>query len=179
MYKDDEEGSVSQLSASTIESPTSDQVPEYSPEMWNNPDLEGQLTKQGHVVKNWKVRWFILQHNRLFYFKTKPNKYTTKPTGCITLKDAIINLNPKVGKSNCIEITEKDTSKPYLIYANSKQDLDTWIQAIQEGVSRLDTQPNSVRHHLHIDSSEYTSLVRSVTLHRSFRFTVERFDLTS
>lgn len=47
---------------------------EMSPEMWNNPDMEGQLIKQGHVVKNWKLRWFVLQHNRLFYFKSKPNK---------------------------------------------------------------------------------------------------------
>ncbi len=51
---------------------------EYSPEMWNNPDIEGQLRKQGHIVKNWKIRYFILQHNKMFYFKTKPNKVPSK-----------------------------------------------------------------------------------------------------
>ncbi len=26
---------------------------------------------KGHVVKNWKTRWFIVQHDMMFYFKSK------------------------------------------------------------------------------------------------------------
>ena len=39
--------------------------------MWSKPDKQGELRKQGHVVKNWKTRWFIIQHDMMFYFKQK------------------------------------------------------------------------------------------------------------
>jgi PH domain len=32
---------------------------------------QGELTKQGHFVKSWKVRWFVLQGTYLFYFKSR------------------------------------------------------------------------------------------------------------
>jgi len=38
---------------------------------WYPNDKEGDLKKQGHVVKNWKTRWFILKGNDFFYFKKK------------------------------------------------------------------------------------------------------------
>jgi hypothetical protein len=71
-------------------------------------------------------------------------------------------VNPKVSKPNAIEIQEKDGSRVYYIYANSKQDIDIWAKAIQDAAAQKDSQPNSVKHHLHIDMSEYTSLVRSL-----------------
>lgn len=55
--------------------------------MWRDPDKEGQLVKQGpsppsaylpthpaplgHVMKNWKARWFVIKNDNLFYFKKK------------------------------------------------------------------------------------------------------------
>jgi hypothetical protein len=37
--------------------------------------MQGYLTKQGKVVKNWKRRWFVLQESRLFYYKTPTVSY--------------------------------------------------------------------------------------------------------
>lgn len=31
---------------------------------------EGYLIKEGHIVKNWKTRWFILYKDKLIYYKT-------------------------------------------------------------------------------------------------------------
>lgn len=42
--------------------------------MWGKPDKIGLLTKQGHIVKSWKPRWFVLKNHNLFYFKEKPTK---------------------------------------------------------------------------------------------------------
>lgn len=41
--------------------------------LWSVEFSKGFLVKRGHVVKNWKERWFILQDNILFYFKKKPS----------------------------------------------------------------------------------------------------------
>lgn len=42
--------------------------------MWSKPDKQGELKKQGHVVKNWKTRWFVIQHDMMFYFKNRSVK---------------------------------------------------------------------------------------------------------
>lgn len=41
------------------------------PVMWSKPDKQGELKKKGHVVHNWKNRWFILQGDKLYYFKNR------------------------------------------------------------------------------------------------------------
>ena len=135
---------------------------ELSPEMWNNPDLQGQLTKQGHFVKNWKLRWFILQHNRLFYFKVRPTKYTREPTGFIILKGATANINTKINKNPCIEIEEKATGTMYYMYSQSKESTEQWCNAIRDATLKKDTTPNSMRHHLHIDHTEFNISITEI-----------------
>jgi len=52
-----------------------------------NPDKDGFLFKLGHVVKNWKKRWFVLKDGKLFYYRSKEDK---EPTGIIPLKGASV-----------------------------------------------------------------------------------------
>ena len=57
---------------------------QLDPSTWANPDKEGELRKQGmphypiqlsyiigHIVKSWKVRWFVIKKDIMYYFKTK------------------------------------------------------------------------------------------------------------
>lgn len=30
--------------------------------------VEGWMAKQGHVIKNWKNRWFVLEGRNIFYY---------------------------------------------------------------------------------------------------------------
>jgi len=130
-----------------------DQV-EILPYMWTNPDLEGQLMKQGHIVKNWKTRWFILQHARLFYFKSKPNKWIVKPTGCIYLYNALV-YKTSVRMFSFEIVTSTASERKLLISATSQEELDIWIAAVAEASKKTEDQPNNVRHNLQvpIDSS--------------------------
>ena len=44
---------------------------EFNPSQWTSPQKVGELRKQGAIRKNWKKRWFVLQDDNLFYFKSK------------------------------------------------------------------------------------------------------------
>jgi len=67
---------------------------QIDPSAWANPEKEGELKKQGtllvllwgwtkcspsfpigHVVKNWKQRWFVVKNDTMYYFKTKKVRY--------------------------------------------------------------------------------------------------------
>ena len=55
---------------------------------------QGYMYKRGSSKKSaWRLRWFIIQHEKLYYFK---NHESIEPLGFIVLKPAIITyINPK------------------------------------------------------------------------------------
>jgi len=89
----------------------SDEI-EYTPEMWSKPDKQGELKKKGHVVKNWKSRWFVVQHDMMFYFKGRSD--LLKPKGWIPLRGATARETTKIpNKSYCIELAAPRISKTF------------------------------------------------------------------
>ncbi|MEQ2288298.1 Pleckstrin-2 [Ameca splendens] len=56
-----------------------------------NPVLrEGFLVKRGHIVHNWKARWFMLTPDKLLYYKYEGGKRDSCQRGKILLKDSVI-----------------------------------------------------------------------------------------
>lgn len=113
--------------------------PGVTAEMWSNPAKEGKLTKQGHVVKTWKSRWFILQENKLFYFKEKPKTDNPEPPlGVILLGFCTIEVtgtNSKSKEANYqFKILQSDWNegKDFLIQASSKSDMEDWVRALRQ-----------------------------------------------
>lgn len=93
-----------------------------------NPYYEGHLTKQGHLVKNWKRRWCILQNYKLGYFKTKEDD---QAAGMIPLAGCIIrDISEKTGKKFCFEIRTKERS--WAMYADSQAEYDNWTKKIAQ-----------------------------------------------
>lgn len=41
--------------------------------------MEGWMNKQGHFVKNWKTRWFVLDGTAITYAPKEVRKATTSP----------------------------------------------------------------------------------------------------
>ncbi|XP_037550752.1 pleckstrin-2 [Nematolebias whitei] len=56
----------------------------------NGPLREGFLVKRGHIVHNWKARWFVLTPDKLLYYKYKEGKRDSCQRGKILLKDCLI-----------------------------------------------------------------------------------------
>lgn len=52
--------------------------------------LCGFLPLQGHVVRNWKVRWFVLLQDKLLYYKIEGGKKEPSPKGRILLDGCTI-----------------------------------------------------------------------------------------
>jgi serine/threonine protein kinase len=93
----------------------------------------GFLTKQGHVRKNWKKRWFVLERdpargeNSLVYYKSPQNPVQR---GIIPLDDVTISLITNLDMEHCFAIFHPQR-KTYFMVADSAVDLVQWIKAIR------------------------------------------------
>ncbi|XP_054827869.1 pleckstrin-2 isoform X1 [Eublepharis macularius] len=88
---------------------------------------EGFLVKKGHVVHNWKARWFVLLQDRLLYYKLVGGKKEVSPKGSILLDCCTITCpclefenRPLVIKLN----TKNNTA--YFLDSCSREERDAW-----------------------------------------------------
>jgi len=125
--------------------------------MSSRTDKEGELKKQGHVVKNWKVRWFVLQNDKLAYYKKKGDP---KPAGVISLEGSKVKVDTKVTKkSNCFEILT-GINKVFYIQAVSKSEMEEWMSAIKKGSDFcIVGAPFNIEHNIHVDFDSETGFV--------------------
>jgi len=126
---------------------------------WRDPDKEGFLKKQGHVVKNWKTRWFILKNTNLFYFKKKGDP---KPIGEIPLEDCIIKRiadSDKIKRSCCFELYAPKMNKTFIIQAADEDEMKNWMKKIEGGSSFVVGAPFRVEHPVHVDFHSETGFV--------------------
>lgn len=116
--------------------------------VFTNSEKKGWCTKQGGRVKTWKKRWFVLKDNCLYYFKQQSD---TNPCGIIPLenllvkpfdiksKKAIFELYSPTGDIKACKLENGQLVKghhgSYLISCKSKEEMDTWIQAIQNNIA--------------------------------------------
>eukprot|EP01094_Clydonella_sp_ATCC50884_P016322 TRINITY_DN2711_c0_g1_i2.p1 TRINITY_DN2711_c0_g1~~TRINITY_DN2711_c0_g1_i2.p1 ORF type:complete len:534 (-),score=137.47 TRINITY_DN2711_c0_g1_i2:208-1680(-) len=129
------------------------------PSCWSSPTKSGELVKQGHVVKNWKTRRFVLQGNRLYYFKPG----SEKPINYVDLSGCSIETAPvSVGRSNCFQLRGTD-SKVFYIACKTDGDMREWITAI-DAASKADkcSAPQTVKHKVHISVDMETGAFQGI-----------------
>src|SRR3989338_8114685 len=92
---------------------------------------EGFLTKQGHIVKNWKLRWFVLREDGNFEYFASPSDKTPKGRLKIT-GDMKIEVHdvPKI-KPNSFILQSK---KPFLLSAETLDSRQSWIRALNNAI---------------------------------------------
>lgn len=85
------------------------------------------MAKQGHFVKNWKTRWFVLQGRHISYFANQGDR---KCKGVVELDYGTrVEENHSVGKSNCFSVITP--AKKFVFRAKDSDELAVWMQAIQ------------------------------------------------
>lgn len=90
--------------------------------------MQGYMTKEGHVRKNWKRRWFVLQDQTLKYFA---NMGDEQPAGEIQMSGAKIEDAPQKKKGdNCFGIIQ--TPKSLFIVADNQNERDSWKEMLQQ-----------------------------------------------
>ncbi|XP_029454720.1 pleckstrin-2 [Rhinatrema bivittatum] len=100
---------------------------------------EGFLVKRGHVVHNWKARWFVLQANELLYYKLEGGRRKDSCKkgkilldGCtITCPCLEYEIRPLVIKLKTKTCTE------YFLEACSREERDAWAADITEAIQAL------------------------------------------
>uniref|UniRef100_A0A674B460 Pleckstrin 2 n=1 Tax=Salmo trutta TaxID=8032 RepID=A0A674B460_SALTR len=104
-----------------------------------NPILkEGFLVKRGHVVHNWKARWFVLKPDKLLYYKYDGGKRDSCQRGRIMLTDCKISC-PFLEYDNRPLVFKLQTksSAEYFLEACSREERDQWAADIGAAVEKL------------------------------------------
>lgn len=130
--------------------------------MWTNAEKKGWMTKQGGQIKTWKRRWFVLDNNCLYYFKTPQarndfNYLTplkdTEPCGIIPLenlevrqveskkKPCLVILDPSGDPVKSCRIGSDRTvvqgnHQAFYVAAATNEEMDAWYHAINANIHR-------------------------------------------
>uniref|UniRef100_A0A8C0AWZ3 Pleckstrin 2 n=1 Tax=Buteo japonicus TaxID=224669 RepID=A0A8C0AWZ3_9AVES len=81
----------------------------------------------GHIVRNWKVRWFVLLQDKLLYYKIEGGKKEPSPKGRILLDGCTITC-PCLEYENrplLIKLKTK-TNTDYFLECCSREERDSW-----------------------------------------------------
>ncbi|XP_061749924.1 pleckstrin-2 isoform X2 [Nerophis ophidion] len=99
---------------------------------------EGFLVKRGHVVPNWKARWFVLTADKLTYFKYRSGKRDSCQRGKIALRACVVtcpfldyDTRPLVFK------LRSRNGVDHFLEACSREERDEWAADITAAVDKL------------------------------------------
>jgi PH domain len=99
---------------------------------------QGQLKKVGGKTKSWKMRWFVLRRNALFYFEARDQAHSSwKPLGSVPLKRSTVSAcapSDHGGRSNAFRVFHPQR-RTYFMQAASANERDVWIAAIAEAMA--------------------------------------------
>jgi hypothetical protein len=99
---------------------------------------KGMILKEGHVIRNWKNRFFVLEKGKLAYFENQKADYPYGVTqkGEVSLKGVSVSVNKNIVSLN----TKNEQGKEVLAlnldikYPNEREE---WVAAIQEHIAYI------------------------------------------
>jgi len=100
-----------------------------APKRWSKT---GFMKKRGGNWKTWKMRWFCLDDQQLYYFKKVLSSY---PAGAIPLYASDIVARNDIGRENCFMIHRR--MRTYYLVCESKEKVKEWVAALKEAQAVL------------------------------------------
>ncbi|XP_057714934.1 pleckstrin-2 [Corythoichthys intestinalis] len=106
---------------------------------------EGFLVKRGHLVHNWKARWFVLTPDKLIYYKYDGGKRDSCQRGKIMLKDCVITC-PYLEYDNrpLVFRLQTKTCVDHFLEACSREERDQWAGDIAAAADKLEDPEGAV-----------------------------------
>ncbi|XP_043998180.1 pleckstrin-2 [Gambusia affinis] len=99
---------------------------------------EGFLVKRGHIVHNWKARWFVLMPDKLLYYKYEGGKRDSCQRGKILLKDCLITCPFLEYESRPLAFKlQTKHGVDHFLEACSREERDEWAADITAAVNKL------------------------------------------
>ncbi|XP_062513670.1 uncharacterized protein LOC134189425 [Corticium candelabrum] len=96
---------------------------------------EGIMKKEGGHHKSWKTRWFILDHEKISYYRPTQLK---SPMGSIGLRDykfaAVTGDRP--GHQNCFNLVSSGDKRIYYFSTSSRAEMNDWILHINRAIKK-------------------------------------------
>jgi len=100
---------------------------------------EGFMTKMGGLVKNWKVRWFVLRKNELKYFKLQTDP---DPIRVLDLKDCTeCSVDTTAQRPYCFRVVFP--WRTFFFCCESEADRSEWVKLIQWKLDQMKTSTSA------------------------------------
>ena len=103
--------------------------------------MEGFVTKRGHLITNWKVRWFHLEGGEIKYYKDRTQQ--VMKGRYILQKDSVVSFHNDMGlnKNIILIFTASHPFRKKGLYfsCDSPESKETWMQALTERIEALKT----------------------------------------
>ena len=91
----------------------------------------GYLTKQGHLIKSWKRRWFTLKQDTLTYYKTNRSDETAIKTINLSTIERLIEVDHNYKLKYCFTIVAKDGYR-LTMSAENETEYKRWIEKLSK-----------------------------------------------
>ena len=96
--------------------------------------VEGWMAKKGHLIRNWRNRWFVLEDSVMQYYARPGDK---KSKGTVTLTaDTRVEAKPDYHRPCVFTVTTP--KKSFLFQAADDDELDEWLHALEMHIRVLD-----------------------------------------
>merc|ERR1719454_805764 len=100
---------------------------------------EGYLFKQSRHLKQWRKRWFVLDDNKLYSFKSKDEMKNATEIIDLKVFSSVKSSEDYTGRANSFDVYSPDFV--FSMAAETESEKEDWIRAIGKAIVMSHTKP--------------------------------------